>query len=836
MNSKSVRTLRIPSLLLAAALQVMPMVRVALPAAQATANVMAIIFRWTAGVAAALGGVQAVSGASTVITSPLTANAVQGQSFTLRLTTAPNQAQYWTATGLPAGLSLSGKNGSTLWQILGTPTVTGTFNVGLTAYEQQGSNLKTASTLALTVAPGAVAPAMTTQPASLTVTQGQSAAFAVVATGTAPLNIQWYFQNASLPGQTNSTLALNPVTTANAGNYDAVITNNLGSVTSAVATLTVIVPGGGPQITAQPSSLTVTQGQSAAFSVTATGTAPLRYQWRFQSANLSGRTNANLTLNPASTNNAGNYDVVITNAAGSVTSAVATLTVVLPLVAPAIVTPPASLTVTQGNAAAFVVTADGTAPLAYYWFKGSTLVAGPTGPALTVTNAQPADAGSYSVLASNVVGTAASAAATLVVQPAPQPPFISTQPADQSVLPGHPAAFAVVAGGTAPLQYQWYWNGSPLPGGTAPALDLATVQSTNTGGYFVQVKNTYGSATSAVARLSVVQVAGAYNGLFYETSAVSPLTSGFVTATVTAKGSYSGALALYGRRYSFSGTMDASGRATNTVSRGGILSPLTVELAVDQTGADRLDGRVTDGTWSAPLLADRNVFDRKTNPASAAGAYTLIVPGVPGGTNSPAGDGFGTVTVDASGKVMFKGTLADGTKPAQTAAISKTGDWPLYVWINPIQGCLLGWLSFTNQLVSDLGGTLSWTRGQQPASAYYPAGFAVETESIGSKYVPPPAGVAILDFATGQLVLAGGNLTAGLTNQIQLGSNNRITNLSSNKLTLTFASASGLFRGSVVNPATGKSIAVNGAVLQKQNSGRGFFLGANQSGGVCFGP
>ncbi len=89
MQRKIAQLFRLPALLLAAALQVMPIARAALPAAQATAEVLAIVFRWAAGVAAALGGVQAVSGASTVITNPLSTNIVQGQLFVLRLTTAP---------------------------------------------------------------------------------------------------------------------------------------------------------------------------------------------------------------------------------------------------------------------------------------------------------------------------------------------------------------------------------------------------------------------------------------------------------------------------------------------------------------------------------------------------------------------------------------------------------------------------------------------------------------------------------------------------------------------------------------------------------------------------
>ena len=133
MHQKIAQLFRLPALLLAAALQIMPIARAALPAAQATADVLAIVFRWAAGAAAVLGGVQAVSGASTVITSPLSTNIVQGKAFAMRLTTAPQQAGYWSASGLPAGISLVGTSGSSFWQLSGTPTVTGTYSVGLTA-------------------------------------------------------------------------------------------------------------------------------------------------------------------------------------------------------------------------------------------------------------------------------------------------------------------------------------------------------------------------------------------------------------------------------------------------------------------------------------------------------------------------------------------------------------------------------------------------------------------------------------------------------------------------------------------------------------------------------
>ena len=132
------------------------------------------------------------------------------------------------------------------------------------------------------------------------------------------------------------TLVLNNINTNDAGNYTVVITSAYGSVTSAVATLTVPLP---PNITAQPMSQTAPVGSTAIISVTADGTAPLSYQWSLNSTNIPGATNAALEFVNVQFTNAGTYSVMVTNAYGSVMSSNAVLTVV-----PAIcVNPPANL-------------------------------------------------------------------------------------------------------------------------------------------------------------------------------------------------------------------------------------------------------------------------------------------------------------------------------------------------------------------------------------------------------------------------------------------------------------------------------------------------------------
>lgn len=181
--------------------------------------------------------------------------------------------------------------------------------------------------------PPPVAPSIVAPPTNLTVLAGQPAAFNVTASGTAPLTYQWLFNtNSPWSGATSSNLNLANVQLTNGGSYSVRVANAAGVVTSAVATLTVLAP---PTISAQPQSQTIILSNTASFSVTATGTAPLRYLWYFNTnTSLPSATNLNYSITSVLSNNAGGYFVIISNNYGAVTSATATLTVAAPFVGP----------------------------------------------------------------------------------------------------------------------------------------------------------------------------------------------------------------------------------------------------------------------------------------------------------------------------------------------------------------------------------------------------------------------------------------------------------------------------------------------------------------------
>ena len=177
--------------------------------------------------------------------------------------------------------------------------------------------------------PAPASPSITTQPTSQTVTEGQSAAFGVAATGIAPLTYQWKKNGVAITGAISSSYTTPSTTSSdNGAMFSVIVSNSTGSATSASAMLTVNAAAVAPSITTQPASQAVTAGQSATFSVTATGTAPLTYQWKRNGSTLTGaKSFSYTTASTTSSDNGAQFSLVVSNSAGSATSASATLTV-----------------------------------------------------------------------------------------------------------------------------------------------------------------------------------------------------------------------------------------------------------------------------------------------------------------------------------------------------------------------------------------------------------------------------------------------------------------------------------------------------------------------------
>lgn len=182
---------------------------------------------------------------------------------------------------------------------------------------------------------GGVAPTITDEPDSVTVAAGGTAVFSVTANGTAPLDYQWRKDGLDLSdagnvsGADTATLTLTNVQAADEADYTVLVSNGTGTDLSSIASLTVEVPVA-PGIVTPPAPQTVFAGGTAVFSVTASGTAPLAYQWHKDGADLDGAIGATLTLTNVQPGAAAGYSVTVTNSVDSVTSGSAALTVVVP--------------------------------------------------------------------------------------------------------------------------------------------------------------------------------------------------------------------------------------------------------------------------------------------------------------------------------------------------------------------------------------------------------------------------------------------------------------------------------------------------------------------------
>jgi hypothetical protein len=270
-------------------------------------------------------------------------------------------------------------------------------------------------------------PAILTQPLGGTVRAGTNMTFTVRASGTAPLTYQWSKDGTALTGATESSFSLSNVQAADAGTYFAVVTNAYGSATSQGA---VLVVDSRPVLLTQPTSVVISPGATAGFSVSVDGPA-LTYQWSHDSTTLSGAVSSALVVSNAMAGAQGNYFVMVTNFAGSVTSAPATLT--FDSSALSILVPPKDQIVEAGYPASFSVLVSGIPPFAYQWQHNGTALLGATSSTLTLLGVSTNDAGSYNVVVTNGYSSVVSAGAQLTVTPGAVPPALVVQRFGQNI-------------------------------------------------------------------------------------------------------------------------------------------------------------------------------------------------------------------------------------------------------------------------------------------------------------------------------------------------------------------------------------------------------------------
>jgi hypothetical protein len=324
--------------------------------------------------------------------------------------------------------------------------------------------------------------------------------------------------------------------------------------------------------------------------------------------------------------------------------------------------------------------------------------------------------------------------------------------------------------------------------------------------------------------------AGVYYGLFFESNAVDPASSGAVSLTLAKTGSFSGKLVMGPASYPFASQFTGSGAAGFQARSGN--DSLWVNLQLDITNdSGQITGQVlgqTDGVaWDAFLTADVAPAWTAKNPSPLEGSYTMSLPWETGiDTNDMAGDSFGAGAVSKLGVLTLAGALADGTTFSASAPVSQNGYWPFYAYAAAGKDSVLGWVTVSNGLS---GTNISWSKAAGKR-AHYPDGFTNLLPLTGSSWQAPKKGAAALNLTDPIVVLSGGVLSTNtLSIPVKLES---LLTFGATNLNLTVKSASGVFSGWFDSPGTRKKVTFSGVVLTDEGIARGFFPGTNESGAV----
>ena len=490
-------------------------------------------------------------------------------------------------------------------------TTAGTYTVTVTVFDGNGGSNSTQVVFTITSGP----PSITLQPADVTKAAGQTATFTVAASGTAPLFYQWYWNGEIIVDATGTSYTTPPVTISNRWDYFYVsVTNLLGSDFSDLAMLT--VTGNWPSITFQPADVTVAAGQTATFTVAASGAAPMYYQWFWNGEIVPDATGTSYTTPPVTISNRWDYFYVsVTNPLGSDYSYLAMLTVTGNW--PSITLQPSDVIVATGQVATFTVAASGAAPMFYQWYRNGVTLAGATGETYTTPPTAIYDDGAWFYASvTNLAGAVDSDEAWLSVTGgvwSGTAPTITLQPASVSVSPGQTATFAVAANGDAPLLYQWYKDSQLLAGATGTTYTTPHTTTNDIGDWYfhVVVYNLGGTVVSDDATLSIALPTVALPVAFCEDVTVYSNTAETITL-YGAKFDPTNGLPIPGVSFTYCVVVAPTNGTLSVV----ISNEVTYTPFVGYVGPDQFTYRVNDG------FAD-------SEPAVIAITVTNAIPGPP---------------------------------------------------------------------------------------------------------------------------------------------------------------------------------------------------------------
>ncbi|MBN1982714.1 MAG: immunoglobulin domain-containing protein [Chitinivibrionales bacterium] len=348
---------------------------------------------------------------------------------------------------------------------------------------------------------------------------GRTGSISVTVNGSTPLTYIWY-KNGSTQvkkeenvTRTSSTLQFQNAEKADEGTYHCVISNSVGSATSAQCQVTVTVAG--VNITANlPQNLRVELGGSASLNISISGSTPVTYTWYKNDAQISVQSNSNslsssLQIQNADAQDAGTYHCTITNSSNTVTSNRCAVTIISNPVTITRDLPP-TLTIDEGEIGVLTVQVTGNLPITYTWYKNNAIIStqqiNDYYSTLQIKNANSQSVGQYYCVMTNAAGSVTSQRCQVQIAQA-QPVVITGNPVSLSQWERKAAAFAVTVTGSYPIKFQWYKDGVAIPNGTQQQLTILSITRNNAGQYHCVASNKLGSAQSASARLTVRQTA-----------------------------------------------------------------------------------------------------------------------------------------------------------------------------------------------------------------------------------------------------------------------------------------------------------------------------------------
>ncbi len=471
------------------------------------------------------------------------------------------------------------------------------------------------------------------------------------------------------------------------------------------------------------------------------------------------------------------------------------------------------------------------------------------------------------------------------------PSIVITTPASTVATPGtfNLAGTVKEENGPGLTSFTVTFNGTPVTlasgptlGATVPTLGVpftATGLQADNGENLLVVTAVDASGNSTTLTKTVTYVnttlgtalIGSYNGVIVPTGTTDNDKSGFVTLTVTATATFSGKVTLGGVTVPVSGVLSNAGVAKFKPTNGtsfdlidrtefdSYLGALTCSVSPG-TATGTLSTAATGGTQLASFSARQNFYDGKT-PATtvqvASGLLNLTTKGVynlalPTKEQSPVldhdlypqGDGVTTVTLLTNGSVAVKGYLADGAPYAATGRLAADLTVALHTNLYRKSGSIAGYLKFdlvpatsdVTGIAADgiTAGDMLWIRPALARSQYYPAGFTIHVDALGTKYTGPASvnfgqgGDVLPTGGNASLVFEDGLLTSTTTKAVNVNSTTGLVTLiptTSTDYKLTLSATTGVFSGFFTHTDT-KKPTYSGVILNKgtNQGGFGYFL------------